>query len=194
MANKVSYICPRCGETLTFDECYVDLVGNIDLVCPVCKQTFKGHELKKPESVVVLKPQVSDRRPADKQQRKPQFEVVRLIIVENYIDEAGTPGGKGDSYEISTAKTVIGRRSASSKADVQIPSNRYMSRQHAAITKEKEGYRIRWVGSTNPLLVNGKAVTDESGIELKDGDKITMGQCVAKWECRLIDKDRSIMF
>ena len=55
MANKLSYSCPQCGETLTFDECYVNLVGRIDITCPACKRVVKGCELKKPEPVTEKK-------------------------------------------------------------------------------------------------------------------------------------------
>lgn len=201
MSDKISYICPKCDETLTCDDWCVNLLDKVSITCPSCNTLIKGSELKKPEPKSYKKDATaqtsSDKNTPHKvnatvTQAAPIFEVAGFTIADNYIDEVGTPGGKGDFYKISTAKTVVGRQSNSSKADIQIPSNRYMSRQHAVITKEKEGYRIKWAGATNPLIVNDILVDSEKGVMLKNGDKITMGHCVAIWKYELIDSDKSI--
>jgi len=48
-----------------------------------------------------------------------------------------------------------------------------MSREHAAVELGNEGFRIRDLGSTNGLTVNGSAVT---GADLKHGDRIGIGE------------------
>lgn len=47
-----------------------------------------------------------------------------------------------------------------------------MSRQHARIDCAEDGARIRDLGSTNGLLVNGNAV---QAVELKNGDRVQLG-------------------
>jgi len=48
-----------------------------------------------------------------------------------------------------------------------------MSRTHAAFEVGREGYRIRDMGSTNGLVVNGHPVT---AADLKHGDRIQLGE------------------
>ncbi len=66
---------------------------------------------------------------------------------------------------------VIGRGKESS---IYIEDS-FMSHQHSRIFKDKDGFFIEDLGSTNGTFLNSKEVTDEA-VELLDGDKICIGQ------------------
>ena len=51
----------------------------------------------------------------------------------------------------------------------------FLSHEHCRIFKEKGGFFIEDLDSTNGTFLNGKEVTDEA-VELLDGDKICVGQ------------------
>ena len=192
--------CPICGNT--FKGCRLKSLATVatDFVIfgPGSSKNDIGGESHEPhKNIVQKKSKSSDSHTPAKSGNidggnNVTFDMVGFTITENYLDEAGTPGEKGVFYEVSADRTIVGRKSNSSTADIQIPSNRYMSRQHALIIKEKDGYRIKWVGKTNALTVNDIPVMDENGAILRDGDKITMGQCVAIWRQEIVDHERSI--
>jgi pSer/pThr/pTyr-binding forkhead associated (FHA) protein len=68
--------------------------------------------------------------------------------------------------------TDIGRDSRYNPASVEDPT---MSRQHARVRLEKEGFVIYDLASANGLLVNGQK---EQRCKLANGDRITIGQTV----------------
>jgi pSer/pThr/pTyr-binding forkhead associated (FHA) protein len=84
-----------------------------------------------------------------------------LIVVEG--PAAGT------EYVLESPKLSLGRG-----PDVDIALNDdAMSRQHAALELGAEGFRVRDLGSTNGLMVNGSQV---SAADLKHGDRISIGE------------------
>lgn len=127
-------------------------------------------------------------------ERKKFVQVVGFSIKENFVDEDGTPGGVGDFYPITGDSVTIGRKSNSSTADIQIPSNRYMSRQHIEIFKSNGQYYVKWIGKTNPPIINGVKMNAESSVDLQNGDKIVLGQCVMSWIQKTLDADKSMSF
>lgn len=191
--SKVSYQCPKCHEILVFDRLYENLIGAIDITCPVCNDTSKGETLLESHADKSAKEETKN-TPKNTENISAYSFISGLEIKENYIDERGTKGEAGDFYEVKGTRCTIGRKSDSSKADIQIPSNRYMSRMHMAITREDESkFYIEWIGSTNPAKVNGKALDAESRLLLNNGDEITLGQCVAIWKAIPVHKDKSIL-
>lgn len=68
------------------------------------------------------------------------------------------------------------------EADVVL-DNPYVSRRHAEIQRQDQGYRIRDLASRNGTFVNGARVP-EDGIWLKTGDRIELakGQVVLRFE------------
>lgn len=68
--------------------------------------------------------------------------------------------------------TDIGRDSRYNPASVEDPT---MSRQHARVRLEKEGFIIYDLASANGVLVNGQK---EQRRKLENGDRITIGQTV----------------
>ena len=77
--------------------------------------------------------------------------------------------GAGAAFRIERERTIVGRGPGVDRA-FDDPS---MSRQHAAIEFSGRGFRIRDLGSTNGILVNGAAVKTA---ELHHGDTVEIGE------------------
>jgi len=77
-------------------------------------------------------------------------------------------GGAGVAVRIDRERTIFGRGPGVDRA-FDDPS---MSRQHAAIEFCGTGFRIRDLGSTNGILVNGSPVQTA---ELHHGDTVEIG-------------------
>lgn len=82
--------------------------------------------------------------------------------------------GLGERIDIGEKPVVVGR---SPEADLRV-RNQTVSRQHCEIWRDGSSYRIRHVGSTNPTLVNGRAIEAH---DLSDGDLIVVGACSLKF-------------
>jgi pSer/pThr/pTyr-binding forkhead associated (FHA) protein len=76
---------------------------------------------------------------------------------------------EGSEVELETARVILGR---GPQVDVGVddPS---VSHQHAALELGSGGYRIRDLGSTNGVVVNGARTRLA---ELKHGDHISLGE------------------
>lgn len=158
----------------------------------------KPEQKPEPEKPVQMQPEpvkqeAKPARPEPVQPKRNLKEMTGLSIKENYIDEFGTEGGAGDFYVVKGDRVVVGRKSNSSTADVQIPSSRYMSREHVAISKRNDGYYVEWVGSTNPAVLNGVDLKKNAAAKLHNGDVLVLGKCVAVWVAKEYDEDGSIL-
>ena len=80
----------------------------------------------------------------------------------------------GTEYELCSESIVLGRGPG---ADVVFDDGS-MSRQHAALELMVDGYRVRDMGSTNGIEVNGASIPAS---DLKHGDKISMGEHVLQY-------------
>src|SRR5262245_53163363 len=80
-----------------------------------------------------------------------------------------SPEGHELTFALSADEVVIGRKS---DADIVLP-NPYVSRQHARLIKENEGYRIVDLRSTHGTYVNGQRI---EMCKLQYGDHISVGQ------------------
>jgi type VI secretion system FHA domain protein len=70
-------------------------------------------------------------------------------------------------------KCFIGR---SSENDIALPDNeKRVSSKHARLDREGATLLITDLGSTNGTIVNGHKIEPNSGVELKDGDKVSIG-------------------
>src|SRR5579862_802791 len=74
----------------------------------------------------------------------------------------------GRSYELEDERTVIGR---SKDADIQLPDPN-VSRRHAEVRREGEGFVLVDLDSTNGIEVDGRRVRR---LELDDGTRFTIG-------------------
>jgi len=91
---------------------------------------------------------------------------VSLIVVEGHA--------RGTEHVVTTPSLTIGRGPA---VDILIADDA-MSKQHAAIEATAEGYRVRDLGSTNGVRVNGSRVP---AADLKHGDRIALGEHVLQY-------------
>lgn len=171
MNNEIKLECPECKQTFTISADYKNLYININIDCPNCGKTNSGQYFR---LVLEGKTETTKVYP----EKKPCK--TGLTVLENYIDEADTLGPTGDFYEICKRSVSVGRKSASSTADIQIPSNRYMSRRHILLTNEDDRYYLEWIANTNPPVINGNEMSKETRIEIKDGDEIKLGQCTMR--------------
>ena len=77
---------------------------------------------------------------------------------------------QGSEFSLDETSITIGRGPG-----VQIALDESsMSRQHAAVEFVKDGFRVRDLGSTNGIFVNGSQVQSS---ELKHGDRLELGEC-----------------
>lgn len=88
---------------------------------------------------------------------------------------------QGSEFEIESSSITLGRGPG---VDLTIDDSS-VSRQHAALEYQKDGFRVRDLGSTNGILVNGSKV---QASELKHGDRVELGDCGYQL---LIEKRRS---
>lgn len=77
-----------------------------------------------------------------------------------------------DLFPLVRPSTVIGR---GTQCNIILPDP-YMSSEHARIQRQKEGFFIEDLKSANGTLLNNKNL--ETPIELKEGDRISMGGLV----------------
>jgi pSer/pThr/pTyr-binding forkhead associated (FHA) protein len=75
----------------------------------------------------------------------------------------------GSEYALDAPSCTIGRGPG---VDIAFPDDS-MSRTHAALEAGRDGFRVRDMGSTNGLSVNGHPV---SAADLKHGDRIQLGE------------------
>ncbi len=76
-------------------------------------------------------------------------------------------------YVLQKDRALIGR---STDNDIALPDNeKRVSSKHARLDRQGGGVQITDLGSTNGTFVNGRRLEPNSGAELKDGDKISIG-------------------
>jgi len=74
----------------------------------------------------------------------------------------------GHAHELNAPRVVIGR---SKDADIQVPDPN-VSRRHAEIRREGQGYVLMDLDSTNGIEVNGRIVKQ---LDLENGSRFTVG-------------------
>jgi pSer/pThr/pTyr-binding forkhead associated (FHA) protein len=96
-----------------------------------------------------------------------------MVITLECLDEAGEKGVVVETPDLSDGERefIIGR---DRHCHLQLPSD-YVSRRHCEliVNEREQALRLRDLGSRNGTFVNDKVVAGE--IELKDGDKLTVG-------------------
>lgn len=80
----------------------------------------------------------------------------------------------GQRIDLGDEPLMIGR---APDCGLQV-ADRSVSRQHACLWRDANGYRVKDLGSTNCTLLNDEPVVEA---ELKDGDHIAIGACVLKF-------------
>jgi ABC transport system ATP-binding/permease protein len=83
--------------------------------------------------------------------------------------------GQGGMFTLSRPRMQIGRASRDKKWDVDL-IDKSVSRPHAEIVQEKDGWVLKDLGSANGTLVNGKLIKDPH--PLKNGDVLGIGDTI----------------
>lgn len=81
----------------------------------------------------------------------------------------------GRTYTASAPRTVIGRERTPGGVVLHDPN---VSRSHAELSHDGQGWRIRDLNSTNGTLVNGRSILDP--VTLRDGDEVQVGDVVMR--------------
>jgi pSer/pThr/pTyr-binding forkhead associated (FHA) protein len=89
-----------------------------------------------------------------------------LVIVEG--------GAEGSEFALERERCVVGRGPG---VDLALDDSA-MSRQHAAFERTGEGWRVRDLGSTNGVKLNGAPV---KAADLKHGDRVGLGEHVLQY-------------
>jgi pSer/pThr/pTyr-binding forkhead associated (FHA) protein len=98
-----------------------------------------------------------------------------LFLARNQVSLVVIEGpGRGTEHLLSAPSLTFGRGPA---VDLTF-SDDAMSKQHAALELGADGYRLRDLGSTNGVSVNGSPV---SAADLKHGDRIGAGEHVLQY-------------
>lgn len=81
----------------------------------------------------------------------------------------------GEEFKLSTFPVCLGKGSA---ADCIMEGDESMSRQHACIHENGDGYVIEDMNSTNKTYLNGDPLEAEELVVLNNGDEVKMGSSV----------------
>lgn len=87
---------------------------------------------------------------------------------------------EGAEFFLTEEAMSIGRATASATWDISL-QDRAVSRPHARLEQvpdEAETWQIIDLGSANGTLVNGVPLVKDAGRTLKDGDVLTIGECM----------------
>ncbi|MBM80552.1 MAG: stage II sporulation protein E [Planctomycetaceae bacterium] len=85
-------------------------------------------------------------------------------------------GGQATAHPITEEDTIIGRHPA---CGLQLHSNT-VSRRHAHVFREEDGYYLEDLGSGNGTFINGKQIAEKT--RLKHQDRIKLGPMLLRFE------------
>lgn len=173
--------CPHCKSVLTVKN--PEALEGKQLVCPACKQQQPFASYPK----VKLRPAAPVTEEEDSHFNNEETLHETTIRNRGHLEHAGV------SYELHKGATVVGRKSPTSKAGIQIDLSdespeigNTMSRAHVQITMQQgqSGY-LHYLQSLpdakNDTFINGQLLQKGDVIKLNDGDVITMGQVPVKF-------------
>lgn len=81
---------------------------------------------------------------------------------------------RGEKIAITKSPFVIGKHTASMQIDYAIYNNNNISRKHASVLMQGSTYVLQDNHSLNGTFLNGKRLTPEQTLPLKDGDEIRL--------------------
>lgn len=81
----------------------------------------------------------------------------------------------GEEFKLATFPVCLGKGSA---ADCIMEGDESMSRQHACIHENGDGFVIEDMNSTNKTYLNGDPLEAEELVVLNDGDEVKMGSSI----------------
>ena len=91
---------------------------------------------------------------------------MRLVVVEGKLT--------GHEFALGRSSVVVGR---GKQSDIVL-AEQGMSRQHASIQHDAQGWTLTDLGSTNGTLLNGQPIRTREPYPLRPGDRVTIGSYV----------------
>lgn len=82
---------------------------------------------------------------------------------------------RGHAFDLTRERTLVGRVGHGQPCDILL-QDRAVSRPHAEILRQEDGFLLKDLGSANGTLVNGLPLSEPH--PLSDGDAITFGEAV----------------
>ena len=165
--GKIFLVCPNCKTRLSFPEVpgYQDKIVD----CPICH--FKAQANVYQSGAMGQGGQGSDNEatqlPGAMMQQKNDMGQIRVSTT-------------GQHCPLKMGTNVIGRLAQSGKADIQITHDEYMSRRHLQIDVVQTPHGIEHhlveINSKNIIVLNDKPIQRGDILQLKFGDKLTLGK------------------
>lgn len=165
--------CPHCKVGLKVDEQKIPK-GITSFKCPKCK-----HEI--PVSILDLNKETQSDAETNTVVLRPFKKKEGILTV---LPTEGTPEQR---FELCEGVFVVGRKAASSNADICIDTNdKLMSRSHlrVEVKADSQGGLIHVISdnhSKNRTMYNGKYMEDGEVIVLKNNDEIMIGRTILRF-------------
>lgn len=150
--KRIVIECPHCGQKLSFYE--VRGYQQMMVTCPSCMYRAKAAEF-----------------------RDVQASAPAAVPPNGRLREVST----GKTYTLPAGSNIVGRKATTGTANIQIDTtDQYMSRQHVRIDviPTPEGsfeHRLMEIKATNKVKYNGTNLAPGEIVNLRAGDKITLG-------------------
>ena len=164
--GKIFLVCPNCRTRLSFPEVpgYQDKI----VECPNChfKATVNVYLAGSSAKGGQGSDDDATQLPGNMMQQK--FDIGQIRVATT-----------NQRCPLKMGTNVIGRIAQSGKADIQITQDPYMSRRHLQIdvikTSQGMEHRLVEINSKNIIVLNDKPIQRNDILNLKFGDKLTLG-------------------
>lgn len=181
--------CPQCGVVLDVKNSKNEEVKQI--TCPQCKTILqvKFTPLQAPiEAPTFIAPINSSIDNGATQLAGGSYGVTQLASSSLKKSQSAQLIFAGVNYDLEEGQNIVGRKGNTSKATVQIATDdRYMSRQHCAITVTSlpDGTKKAVLSNyqnKNLTTIDGQEIETGDEIRLTDGNQIKMGNTIVTFK------------
>ncbi|MCI7645751.1 MAG: FHA domain-containing protein [Bacteroidales bacterium] len=191
MDDIIKLKCPLDGIVLTIKN--EPGIEKRVLTCPVCKRKYPFSQFRMDAQT----PGASHPSGTPAGGTCPDNDDTDLVTINRVIGRLVIPGAVF-SFQLLPGHNVIGRKSASSRAEFQIETNgkKGMSREHIVINVKKEPdkgfvhYLSLFKKQTNTTLLNNQPVAFGDSIVLEHGDIIQLPDTTLRFE--IPDEDETV--
>lgn len=212
---KITIICPKCGKVINFPK-LPDMESRL-VTCPKCKYKgpFTKYKLVEDQDVGggsvpppvpggnvssgnggTPPPPPVQKDPLSAQREQPISPPPQQV---NLLPGQLRDESNGYVYELKIGRNVIGRQSNTSNADIQIPTDgdNRMSRSHLVINVSMVTNRglvpvaSLFKSEVNATYINGKKLSINDRVELKEGDTISLPGKTLRYE--IPDMENTVM-
>ncbi len=183
--EKIKVKCPNCRSKLSLTNS--PGIINKMLTCPICSfrakvSVFQQQATTKAEAPIDLGEEDTD--PTEISLGKMDRTIGSLFF-------------ENQEFSLHKGQNTIGRRAKTGHAEIQISSDRYMSRQHAVITIKEGGsgleHHLQPTNPKNPIKINGKVLQNADVVILQWGDRLTFGHTELLFERPNLEDDQTLL-